>query len=115
MSPSELVRDINLETLVLMKGGHKSLEEGACVMEAVSYIAGEAWSDHPKCASPVITSIMIGLNDRMTDDERQTLKPYIPRLVGTAAPSVVEDKRRYMAAEWCAHVVATKAFRKLGL
>ena len=26
----------------------------ACVMEMAAYMANEPWSDHPKCASPII-------------------------------------------------------------
>ena len=52
-------------------------------MEAVAYFAKEPHSDHPKCACPVLTSFMITLNDRMADSERQLLKPYIHKLIGT--------------------------------
>jgi len=67
----------------LDRGGHESWEKGACVMEAVAYVAGEPFSDHPACASPVITSFLISWNDSLPDDQRQMLKPYIPRIVGT--------------------------------
>jgi hypothetical protein len=36
-----------LDSLVLNQGSHPDFEHGACVMEAVSYIAGEPWSDAP--------------------------------------------------------------------
>jgi hypothetical protein len=38
----------------LNSGGHNDFESGLCVMEAVSYVAGEPWSDTPQCACPVI-------------------------------------------------------------
>ena len=44
---------LDLSTLILGKGGHDP-STGACVMEAAAYIAGEDWSDHPDCTSPVI-------------------------------------------------------------
>jgi hypothetical protein len=50
-------RLICLESLRLESGVHdppvNSLVH-ACVMEAVAFAAGEPWSDHPECASPVI-------------------------------------------------------------
>ena len=65
----------------------------ACVMQMVSYIADEPWSDHPKCACPVLTRFAIRINDRFDDDTRQLLKPLIPRLVGTRADLKTEIAR----------------------
>lgn len=36
-----------LEALVLKAGSHSSVEQGACIMEAVAFVAGEPWSDQP--------------------------------------------------------------------
>ena len=57
--------------------------QDACVMQLVSYIADEPWSDHPACTCPVLTAYAIRLNDRFGTDDRQKLKPLIPKLVGT--------------------------------
>ena len=57
--------------------------EKACVMEAVAYVAGEEWSDHPECASTVISAFLRSWNDSLSDEDRQMLKPLIPKLVGT--------------------------------
>jgi hypothetical protein len=67
----------------LAHGSHASFANGACAMEAVAYIAGEPHTDHPQCASPVLTNFCIRLNDRWRDDERQSLLAVIPKLVGT--------------------------------
>lgn len=40
-----------LESLSLKRGAHQEAEKAFCVMEAVAYVAGEPWSDHPKCVS----------------------------------------------------------------
>ena len=49
---------MNLDpTIVLYRGSHKSGNE-MCAMEAVAFVAGEAWSDHPACASEVIGSFL---------------------------------------------------------
>lgn len=55
-------------TLVLKHGSHRSLEEGACVMEAVSYLAGEPWSDRPECVCPVIGQFLRSWNDSLSND-----------------------------------------------
>jgi hypothetical protein len=103
-----------LSGLTLLRGSHNP-DSKFCVMEAVAYVAGETWTDSPECASTPIASIMRRINDVMTDDERQVLKPYIPRLVGTAASSAIETKRRYMATDWCARVSAPRSLRRIGL
>lgn len=37
-----------LDSLILAHGKHANIKAGACLLEAVSYIAGEPWSDHPE-------------------------------------------------------------------
>src|SRR5262245_55331049 len=37
-----------VDNLTLTQGAHETPDRGACVMEAVSYIAGEQWTDHPQ-------------------------------------------------------------------
>ncbi len=91
---------LDLDTLHLDKGSHTSPEDGACIMEAVAFLAGEKWSDTPECASPVIGAFLRSWNDCLPDDERQQLKRYIPRLIGTAASPKVEDRRAWMALDW---------------
>jgi hypothetical protein len=111
---------LDLDALVLKSGGHSAPSEptsapDACVMEAVAYVAGERWSDHPQCASPVLTSFLIGLNDRWSHDDRQLLKPFIPRLVGTRTTSADEETRRLMIVDWLVHEYAPAMFRHAGL
>lgn len=94
-----------LDQLILDSGSHSPAEliekwnKTACVMEAASYIAGEPWSDSPKCVSPVLTSFGIRLNDSLPEDKRQLLKPFIPDLIGTRDDGL-DDARRDMARRW---------------
>ena len=74
------MKELNLETIELKKGNHKKFEDGGCIMELVSYIANEPWSDRPECAGPVLTRAAIGFNDRVDDEHRQKLKELIPLL-----------------------------------
>ena len=85
----------------LDKDGHEDSERGMCAMEAVSYIAGEPWSDHPECACPVIAAFMRNWNDSLPDNERTTLLlPLVPKLVGTRGSKALEQRRATMAADW---------------
>ena len=86
--------------LRLGKGAHESFASGAGVMEAVAYIAGEPFSDHPWCASPVLGALLRAWNDCLDDETRQRLKPYAARLVGTAGSEDDEERRREMLWEW---------------
>jgi hypothetical protein len=47
----------------------------ACVMTALSWVAGESWSDHPKCAHPVLANLAIRTNDHgdTTEAERAAI------------------------------------------
>ncbi len=78
----------------LKTGAHKSLNEGACIMELVSYIANEPWSDHPKCACPILTEYAIRMNDRFNDEHRQLLKPLIPLLLNTRMNNETQIARK---------------------
>src|SRR5581483_222147 len=69
---------------LLAHGAHQTADEGRCAMEWVAYLAGEKHSDQPVCVSPVLRRYCISLNDRLGDDERQKLLPYLARTIGTA-------------------------------
>ena len=43
--------------------GDGDAESRACVMTAISWMTGEAWSDAPSCAHPVLRSMTISAND----------------------------------------------------
>lgn len=79
----EGVRD-SMKTITLDSFGHNSIWDGACLLEWVSYIAGEPFSDHPQCVSDVLARYGRSLNDRLGDEARQRLLPFARRLIGTA-------------------------------
>jgi hypothetical protein len=91
--------DFNIDAIVLSHGGH-SPGTDMCFMEAASVAAGEEWSDHPTCASKVIGAFGRGINDAMDEESRQSLKPYVLKVLGTAASVGVEVKRAKLAADW---------------
>lgn len=106
---------LDLDSIVLSPGAHSSPEEGMCAMEAVAWLAGEDWSDGPACTSPVIAAFVRSWNDALPDDERQQLRRYIPRLVGTNAGRETDDRLAWMAADWLVRVHAPAWLRLAGL
>jgi hypothetical protein len=76
----ERLKEIEGKTLI--KGSGRDIDHG-CVMQMVSYVAGEPWTDQPECACPMLTRYAIRLNDRLSDARRQGLKAVIPLLVDT--------------------------------
>jgi hypothetical protein len=102
---------------VLKSGSHASITEGACIMEAVTYIAGESWSDHPACACPVLTAFAIKINDRLRDDATRTalLLPYTIRIAGSKASRAVERRRAYAAADWACRTILPLALEVANL
>jgi hypothetical protein len=105
---------LDLDTLVLRSGTHTSLSDGVSLMEAVSVLAGEPWSNRPSCTSPVIAAYARSLNDWLADDARQRLKAYIPRLIGTAEPDL-ELRRAFACADAAVRVFAPLAFAAASL
>ncbi len=85
--------------LRLACGGHAA-QDAFCVMEAVAYVAGEPWSDRPQCVSPVIAAFLRRWNDDLNDDDRQMLKPYIRKVVGTNTGKADDEKRAWLVTDW---------------
>ncbi len=54
-----------------------------CLMSLVAFLAGEPHSDSPGCASPLIQTFAVAVNDHMPRAARQRLKPFAPRIIGT--------------------------------
>ncbi len=90
---------MDITGIVLMRGCHKSRDEGMCIMEAAAYIAGEEHSDQPACVSTAIADVLRTLNDGLSNDQLRTdlLMPLLPKILNTAATPYVESKRSYMA------------------
>ena len=100
-----------------LEGGAHPDGNGMCVMEAVAYITGEPWSDHPECVSPVIGAFMRNWNDSLrTDEERdRLLKPLIPVIVGTNTGAADDETRAWMATDWLVREQTPAWLRLAGL
>ena len=88
------------QTARLTKGKHSSPEQGVCVMELASMLAGESFSDHPRSVSRPIASFLRGYNDLLDDRRRGDLYRYAALTVGTAAASTVEEARITRLLAW---------------
>ena len=109
-------RTLDLDNLHLLTGSHyRNDEQRMCVMEAVAFLAGEEWSDHPACASRIVGTFLRAWNDVLPDDQRQELRQYIPRLVGSAGTPEQEERRSWMALDWLVRVQAPAWLRLAGL
>ena len=78
----------------LQRGSHPSRDDGMCAMEMVAWLAGEAHSDEPDCACPVVSALVRACNDTMPDHLRNLhLRPLVPQVVHTRANATVERLR----------------------
>jgi hypothetical protein len=71
----------------LSAGSHDAEHGEACVMEYVSLLAGEEWSDRPECTHPLLAHEARTTNDLLRDSDRARLVPLIGRLFGTTDDS----------------------------
>ena len=81
-------------------GRHSSPAEGACVVEFASLLAGEEFSDRPRCVCPVIAAFLRGWNDRAAYADRHRLWRYARSIVGTRADPQVTRMRRDFCLAW---------------
>lgn len=88
------------QTVRLSAGPHEGPDDGACVVELASMLAGEEFSDHPGCVSPVVAAFMRGYNDAVDNRRRQELYPLAADMVGTTAPRATELLRLRLCREW---------------
>ena len=103
-----------LDTFQLERGSHPP-DGVACIMEAAAYVAGESWSDHPECVSPVIGAFLRNWNDSLDDADRQMLKPYVTRVVGTNTGKRDDETRAWLATDWLVRECAPAFLRTAGL
>jgi hypothetical protein len=87
------------QTVRLSRGRHTSAEDGACVMELASMLAGEPFSDHPPSVCPVIAAFLRVYNDAVDDERRQDLYAYAARVVGSRASGEATAARAAHLAE----------------
>jgi hypothetical protein len=63
-------------------------------MELASMLAGEEFTDRPKCVDPVVAAFLRAFNDRLDHMRRQELRPYASAVVGTRSSRRATRRRR---------------------
>jgi len=71
------------QTVRLSRGRHRTPQDGACVMELASLLAGERFSDYPASVCPLIGAFLRTYNDSVDDDRRADLYACAATVVGT--------------------------------
>lgn len=103
-------------TITLTRGSHESYEDGVCVMELASWLAGEPFSDEPACVSPVIGAFLRVWNDSLDEEPRnRLLQPYAARVIGTTTTDEDENTRAWLATDWLVRTFAPAWLDRAGL
>ncbi len=76
---------------VLAAGWHRSPDRGSCVMEYVSVLAGEQWSDRPRCTDRALGELARRVNDDVSREARSALGGLAPDLVGAVGPDAATE------------------------
>jgi hypothetical protein len=84
---------------VLSRGKHRNPRKGACFMELASFLAGEAWSDHPACTHPLLAGLARLVNDYTTDagDDLHVDARIAQRAATMALPVVGAERQNVLA------------------
>lgn len=79
--------DVSLEHLLdrvtLVRGSGSRRHGQLCIMSLTALLAGERHTDAPNTASIFIRRFAIAINDSLPQQERQCLKLFAPRMIGT--------------------------------
>lgn len=105
------------DSIPLAPGSHSSPRQGVCVVELASMLAGEEFSDRPRVVCPVIAAFLRAWNDRAAHADRQRLRPYAERIVGSRGSRQLTRERREICLQWAAdqsgHGVVRRRLRRL--
>src|SRR4051812_21422253 len=93
-----LMPETTYQDVKICRGRHRSPDDGACVMELTSMLAGERFSDRPVAACPVIGAFLRPYNDLAPDGRRQELAPMASRIVDSRDCGVEAARVRYCQA-----------------
>lgn len=99
-------------SIPLAPGAHSSPRHGVCVVELASMLAGEEFSDRPRCVCPVIAAFLRGWNDRAAYADRQRLRPYAERIVGSRGDGRLTRERREICLRWAEAERPPRALRR---
>lgn len=104
---------VSHQTIKLGRGKHGDPEDGACVMELASMLAGEQFTDRPYSACPVIGAFLRAYNDAIDDGRRQGLYEYASCVVGSRGSEAVQHARVEHLTEWSARMRSSQRLARL--
>lgn len=87
----------------LSAGAHLAPEDGRCLMEYVSALAGAPFGDHPSCTDPTLAELARLVNDAISDAGRNSLVDLAPALAATPRTSTLGTALMVHAAVTAAH------------
>jgi hypothetical protein len=82
---------------VLEAGAHRDAEAGSCLMEYVSVLAGERFTDRPRCTHPALSAVAWQVNDAVSSSARQQLATRAVALIGLGREPAVEVRPLVLA------------------
>jgi hypothetical protein len=85
------------QTVHLERGSHACPEDGVCVMELASMLAGEPFTDEPRCVCKIIGRVLRAYDDVVDNRRRQDLYEYASLVVGTSDTDEIE----WLRADYC--------------
>jgi hypothetical protein len=68
-------------------------------MEAAAWLAGERHSDHPDCTCPVIAAYVRQIGNWASDEQRQQLRFFLPKLIGSRSAEHMAHRGEYFARQ----------------
>src|SRR3954453_4675765 len=98
------MRSPTFQTVQLSSGRHRSPDEGACIMELVSMLADEPFTDAPATACPVIATFLRSYNALGADDDRWALLACASTVVSSRRPAAEArriERCHQLALELC--------------
>jgi hypothetical protein len=91
---------------LLSRGKHRNPAQGACFMEYTSLLAGESFTDGPRCVDGELAAVLRSANDRLSDGDRALLVPLLGRAIGAAIPPPPAGRA------WCRSADARRRHRE---
>lgn len=76
----------------LAKGAHAPEDGKACVMEYISVITGDHWTDQPACTNLLVAKAAQAVNDHLDDNDRQKVVPFIHRLAAAGGSNAAFEE-----------------------
>ena len=78
---------------VLGRGRHRGPDRGACFLEYTALLAGEPFSDTPRCVDAELAAVLRHANDVLSDADRPLLVSLLGRGIGLVSPEAVRLRR----------------------